>query len=142
MSFFKKLGRSIGSGFKKLGTETQSVFKKGGNTIARGLGGLAGQGLGSALGGAAASVLLGPEAGPLGAQVGRLIGGVAASEGAGRIEEANRGMFRPSVPKLPGPAPARLGQDGAGQRRMIADTAKRNELEKMRVQRKEDKTFV
>lgn len=142
MSFFKKLGRSIGSGFKKLGRETQSVFKKGGHTIARGLGGLTGSSLGGALGGTIGS-LLGPEGTLAGAAVGRLIGGVAGSEGAGRIEEATRGRGRSvPVPKLPGPAPTRLGQDGAGQRRMIADTAKRNELEKMRVQRKEDKRFV
>lgn len=141
MSFFKKLGRSIGSGFKKLGRETQSVFKKGGNTIARGLGSMAGASLGSEIGGAAAA-LLGPEAIPAGAAVGGLIGRVVGGESASRIEEATRGKFRPPVPKLPSPAPTRLGQDGAGQRRMIADTAKRNELEKMRVQRKEDKRFV
>lgn len=141
MSFFKKLGRSIGSGFKKLGRETQSVFKKGGNTIARGLGGMTGSALGGALGGAILAPL-GPEASLAGAAVGKLIGGVAGSEGSGRIEEATRGKFRPPVPTLPSPAPTRLGQDGAGQRRMIADKAKRNELEKMRVQRKEDKTFV
>lgn len=161
MSFFKKLGRSIGSGFKKLGNETTSIFKKGGHVIARGLGSLAGGSLGSSLGGAAASVF-GPEAIPVGAAIGGLIGRTVGGEASGRIEEATRGVAsgkRPlfgvrhsgpaprialppvEVPKLPGPRP-RLGEGGAGQRRMISDKEKRNELERRRVQRKEDQRFI
>lgn len=164
MSFFRKAFRSVGHVFSKGGKEVAGVFRKGGNTIARGLGGLTGSALGGAIGGAVGS-LVGPEGSLAGAAVGKLIGGVAGSEGASRIEEATRRRkggstqgqvvtavqrniersgsqpINPVVAKYKNPRPI-LGKDGAGQRRMMTDKDKENELEKLRVQRKEKRQFV
>jgi len=85
MGFFKKLG----SVFRKAGGEISHVFRKGGNTIARGLGGLTGAAIGSGIGGAIGS-LAGPEGSLAGAAIGRIVGSAAGSEGASRIEEATR----------------------------------------------------
>ena len=164
MSFFRKAFRSVGHVFSKGAKEVSGVFRKGGNTIARGLGGLTGSALGAGIGGAIGS-LAGPEGSLAGAAVGRIIGGVAGGEGASRIEEATRRRkggatqgqvvtavqrniersgsqpINPVVAKYKNPRPI-LGKDGAGQRRMMTDKDKENELEKLRVQRKEKRQFV
>jgi hypothetical protein len=162
MSFFRKAFRSVGNVFSKGASEVAGVFRKGGNTIARGLGGLTGSALGGAIGGALGSAI-GPEGSLAGAAVGRIIGGVAGGEGASRIEEATRrpkggatqgqlvtavqsnheraGSVPINVPRLPAPRPI-LGRDGAGQRRMVTDKDKENELEKLRVQQKNKQQFV
>jgi len=134
MGFFGKIGRAFrhaGGIFKKGGNEVASVFRKGGNTIARGLGGMAGAGAGSVIGGAIGS-LAGPEGTVLGSQVGRLIGGVAGSEGAGRVETTTRGLSsgKGKFTTKPYP-PRRLGANGAGQYRG-------NPLEKSKPQKKDN----
>jgi uncharacterized protein YcfJ len=160
MSFFRKAFRSVGHVFSKGASEVAGVFRKGGNTIARGLGGLTGSALGAGIGGAIGS-LAGPEGSLAGAAVGRIIGGVAGGEGASRIEEATRrrkgkpteGQVVTAVQSVHERAgsqpittkpytPRRLGEGGAGQKRMMTDKDKENELEKLRVQRKEKRQFV
>lgn len=101
MGFFKNLIRRTGSVFRKAGGEISHVFRKGGNTIARGLGGLTGSAIGAGIGGAIGS-LAGPEGSLAGAAIGRIVGGAAGSEGASRIEESTR---RPK-----GAAPTTAGQ--------------------------------
>lgn len=151
MGFFGKIGRAfrhVGSIFKKGTNEVGSVFRKGGHSIARGLGSMAGAGLGAEIAGGIATAVA-PELVVPAMAVGGLIGKTAGAEGAGRIEATTRGLvsgkgkfttkpnrnnlnskINPIVAKYKNPRPI-LGKDGAGK-------FKGNPLEKSKPMKKEN----
>ena len=92
MSFFRKAFRSFGHTLSKGVNEVGSAFRKGGHVIARGLSGMAGQGIGAEIGSGLALAIGQPELVPAFAAAGGLVGKVGGSELGGRIEEATRGI--------------------------------------------------
>ena len=162
MSFFRKLGR----GFRHLGGEIGGAFRKSASTIGGGVGSLVGR-MGGAEIGAAAGSVFGPEGTLIGGGLGGIIGSAVGSEiGKRTVEHAQRGGnigqplptsapsfegkgkgktgMRPGhaaipiqVPKLPGPRPKRLGEDGHGQRQRPT-----NELEKTKREPKKQELFM